>query len=511
MKDRSEIKWGSILSYTQMVLSITIGLAYTPLMIRLLGQSEYGLYSTISSTISMLSMLSLGFNAGYIRFFAKYKRDNDFEKISGLNGLFLALFSLIGVIAFICGIFLSMHLDMVFKDGLTQQEYELAGVLMLLLTVNLTISFPTSVFTTIISANEKFILLKIMGMIRTVIGPFVNIPLLLMGYRSIALVTASLILSVITDAIYAYYVLFKMNYGFSLKHIEKGLFRSLFIYTFFIAINIIVDQINTNIDRVLLGRFGGTVAVSIYTVGANLYVYYMQFSVAISGVFTPRIHNIYNGQIPMSERNMELSKIFVKVGRIQYIILMLAASGLVIFGKKFIFFWVGEGYEHSYYVALLLILPATAPLIQNLGIEIQRAANKHHFRSIVYLGMALLNLIMTIYLCQIYGSIGAAIGTAISLIVANGLIMNIYYYKKVGINIPLFWKNILRITIGMIPAFLFGIFIMQFIHINNLWSLLLWMVVYVVIYSIVVWAMSMNEFEKNLVRMPFVIKKISHK
>lgn len=83
-------------------------------------------------------------------------------------------------------------------------------------------------------------------------------------------------------------------------------------------------------------------------------------------------------------------------------------------------------------------------LIQNLGIEIQRAENKHQFRSIVYTVMALINLGLSIILCKRFGAVGSAIGTAISLIVANGLVMNIYYHKKCNIDIITFWKNILK-------------------------------------------------------------------
>ena len=76
-KEVSQIKIGSILSYLQIALNIIIGFTYTPIMIRLLGQSEYGLYNTVSSTISMLSILNLGFSSGYIRYYAKYKKENN--------------------------------------------------------------------------------------------------------------------------------------------------------------------------------------------------------------------------------------------------------------------------------------------------------------------------------------------------------------------------------------------------------------------------------------------------
>ena len=499
MKNGKELKWGSILSYAQMALNIVIGIVYTPLMIRLLGQSEYGLYNTVSSTVSMLSILGFGFNTSYIRFFSKYKKQGDYERIYGLNGLFLLIFSIIGVVAFLCGIFLTTHLELVFQDGLTQQEYEIARVLMLLLTINMTFSFPATVFSTIIWANERFIFLKSLGMIRTVLSPLVNLPLMLLGFRSIALVSASLFFSIITDLIYIFYVFNKLHYRFSLHGIEKGLFRGLFGFTFFIAVNIVVDQINNNIDRVLLGRFVGTAAVSVYAVGASLYYYYLQFSTAISGVFTPKIHQTYNAYEDSQKRDRELTELFIKVGRIQCLVLMLISSGLIIFGKSFICLWVGEGYDASFYVAMLLILPATVPLMQNLGIEIQRAANKHQFQSIVYLAMAICNLLLTIYLCQLYGAVGAAVGTSISTVLANGIVMNIFYYKKLGINIPLFWVNILKLMLGMIPAFLLGAFIIGFVKIQSWAGLLLWIIIYSAVFFVSSWLISMNAFEKSLV------------
>ena len=153
MASKGQIKPGIILSYGQIFLHIIIGLLYTPIMIRLLGQSEYGLYNTVSSTIAMLGVLNLGFSSGYVRYYAKYKKENDIESIYKLNGLFLIIFIIIGLVALFCGLFLTFNLHYVFSDGLTSSEYEIAKVLMLILTINLAISFPMGVFKNIVSAN----------------------------------------------------------------------------------------------------------------------------------------------------------------------------------------------------------------------------------------------------------------------------------------------------------------------------------------------------------------------
>lgn len=511
MSNKNQLKIGSLLSYVQMALGVCIQLVYTPVMIRLLGQNEYGLYSTVASTISMLGILSLGFNSGYIRYYSIYKKKNDKNAISKLNGIFLIIFLVIGIIAFICGIYLSFNLNLVFKDGLTDSEYVKAKILMLLLTFNLSISFPMSVFQNIISAHEKFIFLKIIGMAKTVLSPLITLPLLLMGYRSIAMVSITVLVALVTDIVYLYYVIFLMQEEFIFHGFEKGILLSLFSYTIFIAINTLIDQINWNIDKLLLGRFKGTAEVAIYSVGFTLYQCYMMFSTSISGVFTPRIHKIVNSTNEnLANQRTELTLFFTKAGRIQFLILGLIASGIAFFGKYFIIeVWAGDGYDYSYYVALLLVIPASIALIQNLGIEIQRAENKHQFRSIVYMIMALINLGLSIILCQKYGAIGSAIGTAISLVVANGLVMNIYYNHNCNIDIPFFWKNILRQSVGLVIPICVGIAIVTFVSINSILVFGICVLIYTLVYCVSMWLLGMNDYEKDLVRKP--IKKILHR
>ena len=500
----NQVKAGAILSYLQIALNIVVGLIYTPLMIRTLGRSEYGLYNTVASAISMLSMLNLGFGNGYIRFYSRYRRDGRKDEIKRLNGLFLTIFLIIGAVAFALGLLLTGNLSLVFGDGLDASELSTARTLMLLLSINLAVSFPMTAFSSIISSHEKFIILKLLSICKTAVGPLVTIPLLLAGYGSVAIVSVTLGVSLFTDAVFVFFVLFVLRERFVFKRTEEKIFGELFSYTAFIAINIIVDQINWNLDKIIIGRFHGTDTVAVYSVGAELQHYYQMFSTAVSGVFVPRIHRIVNrSDLPTAERDTALSSLFARVGRIQFLVMALISSGMILFGQEFISFWAGEGYAISYYVALLLTLPLTVPLIQNVGIEIQRAKNKHQFRSLVYLVMAFLNLGMTIPLCKIYGAVGAAIGTAISLVLANGVIMNIYYHKALGINILRFWSGILRIFPSLLLPVGAGLLVRYFLPIGEglIW-LALGIFIYTAVYCLSVWIFGMNSYERGLLKKP---------
>lgn len=77
MEKSKEIKLGAILSYVVIGLNMIIGIFYTPYLTRMLGQSEYGLYSLVASVISYLTILDLGFGNAIIVYTSKYLAKNE--------------------------------------------------------------------------------------------------------------------------------------------------------------------------------------------------------------------------------------------------------------------------------------------------------------------------------------------------------------------------------------------------------------------------------------------------
>ena len=494
----NQLKAGVILSYANQGFHFVISILYTPIMLRLLGQSEYGLYQLVSSVVAYLGLLNMGFSSGYIRFYSRYKVAKDDEGISSLNGMFFMIFSVIAIICLICGSLMMVNAKSIFGDGLTDSEISKSKILMGLLIFNMAISFLGNVFSCNISSQERFFFHRIIELLKTLLNPFLTLPLLLMGYGSISMVVISTLLTVSSVLINVWYSISKLNFRISFGNFNFSLFKEMWSFTIFIFIGLVVDQINWNVDKFLIGRMLGTKQVSIYSIGAQLNSIYITFSTIVSSVFVPKV----NMMVEKENADKLLTDIFTRVGRIQFIVVGLLMSGYVFFGKTFIVLWVGNVYSDSYIIGLLLMLPTTIPLIQNLGIEIQRAKNKHRFRSYLYLGMAIANIFISIALIRFYGIVGAPLGTAISLILCNCLIMNIYYQKKIGLNMKYFWKNILMFVPAMVVYSISGLVLNKYL-LNATWiSLVLCIIIYCVIYALSVWFLGMNKSEKNLILIP---------
>ena len=147
-------KAGAILSYVIIALNTLVGLLYTPYMLHKMGQNEYGLYSLVASVIGYLTILDFGFGNAVIRYTAKFKAEGKQEKQAGLYGMFILMYSAIGLIAVGIGCALYNHVDTLFGKTMSDWELSKARILMIIMIFNIAFTFPLSVFSGIISANE---------------------------------------------------------------------------------------------------------------------------------------------------------------------------------------------------------------------------------------------------------------------------------------------------------------------------------------------------------------------
>lgn len=505
MKENKQLKAGVVLSYGNVILHNVISIVYTPVMLRILGQSEYGLYQLVYSVVSYLGLLNFGFGSTYVRFHSRHVVENDEEGIARLNGMFMSIFLVLGAIALLAGGVLVFNVENIFRDSLSSSELGTAQVLMALMVLNLAISFPISVFDSYITAHEQYFFQRMITLSQTVLNPFLTLPLLLLGYKSISLVVITTILTFGKLIMNLWFCLKKKKMKFIFHGFRFRDLKEIWVFSFYIFINMIVDQINWSVDKFLIGKIMGTVAVAVYSIGGQMNTYFMNFSTSISSVFIPRVNRL----VSAGGNDKELTKLFTRVGRIQFLVLSFILSGFIFFGQFFINGWAGEGYKDAYMISLILIVPVIMPLIQNTGIEIQRAKNLHKFRSVIYLLIAIANIVISIPLIYRFGEIGAAMGTAFSLIVGNVIIMNIYYQKRVGLDMFYFWKQILKILPGMILPILVGIGYRLFAGELTIVSFILGIGIYAVVFIISMWFLGMNEDEKNLVSgmVPFLRRR----
>ena len=507
-KKINQLKVGAVLSYISMGLGFVISIIYTPIMLRLLGQSEYGLYNLVASVVAYLGILNFGFGSAYIRYYSRFKINTDRENIAKLNGMFLIVFSVTGFIAVLAGMVLFINAELILGAELSNIEIQTAKILMMIMVINIALSFPNIVFNSHITANEQFIFQKLLQMIKVLVNPFLILPVLFLGYGSIGMVVITTLLNVSIEITNIIFCFKKLKMEFSFRQFDLSLMREITVFSSFTFLYIIMDQVLWNADKFILGRLWGTTSVAVYALAAQLSTYYILFSTAISSVFVPRVNNIVFS-LDNTNGNKALTNLLIRVGRLQFVLLSLIMLGLIFFGQSFITIWAGDNYSGSYPIAMLLIIPLTLPLIQNLGIEIQRAKNMQKFLALVYVFIAILNVLISIPLAKVYGGVGSALGTAIALVIGNLFIANWYYHYKIRLNMKRFWIEIMRLIPSLFPSIILGIVLLFMVDLYDIKYFIISGFVFVIVFCFVMWRFGLNNYERELIIKP--IKRIFDK
>ncbi len=256
-----------------------------------------------------------------------------------------------------------------------------------------------------------------------------------------------------------------------------------------------MDKIYWGTGQFILGMVSGTIQVAIYAVAMQFMMMYMMFSNAISGVLLPKVTMM----VANGASKKDLTNLMIKIGRLQYIIVSYILVMFFLVGKEFLYLWAGENYLSAYIMILLLMIAMLIPLIQNAGISILQAMNLNRYRMTAYTIIAVLNIFTSIPLARLYGGLGCAISTSVALLISTGLIMNRYYKKKIGIDIALFWKNILRMLPSGIILIALVLFIETIVSLKYSWSIFAVKVcIYTLIYFALMYVLSMNGYEKGL-------------
>lgn len=491
---KSELKIGSLLSIISIILGSLIQILYTPMYMKYLGTSDYGINSLVQSIMGYVGMLNLGLGSAIVRYTVRYRAEGKIEEEKSLNGMFLTIFFIIMGISILIGFYLYFMIPSLFVEKFTSNELAKTQKVFILMMISTVISFPVSVFSTNIVSRQKFIYQKGLSLLKMITTPIVGAILMIKGFGLLAVVTSIVVLNLITYIFDIFYA-FELGMRIKFKNFDINILKDISKYSFYIFLNIIIDRIYWGTDRIIIGKYIGTSAVGIYAIASIFNQVYISLSTAISGVLFPKINILV-----VENKLKELSDLFIKVGRIQYILLGLISSGFIVFGEEFIYLWLGAGYSEVYTISLWIMIPLTIPLIQNTGIAIMQARNLHQFRSTIYFFIAILNIVNSVQLVKSYGALGCAVATGISFILGHIIIMNIYYQKRINIDIILFWKNIFKMTIPIVIVFILGIFMNKYKINYSVKIFIIKVIFYTFLYIIFMSLLGINLEEKKAVK-----------
>ena len=401
---------------------------------------EYGLFMLSGSVISWLALSDMGLGATVRKYVTAFRARHEENEQKAFLGQATLLFSVIAFITLIVGVVCFFYLEEFFPD-LTPDQHSTLQVLYLLTLGNMIVAFPLRPLTCLPGCYLKYVIPGLISLSSSLLGAGLTVLLLVCGYKAIGLSVLGVAMGVVGLIAGLIYTIGVLGVRLRFGRPNWKLYREMFQFSFWVLLNQIMDMFYWRAGTPIVARLSGAGAVSLFTLGTSFASYFMTASTAISGVVGTKIMQM----VAADADGERLTDTMIRAGRMQLTILCIIILGFLVLGHDFLHLWVGksigDGVTTVWLGALLVLLPLFIPLTQNVGLSLLQAMNIHRGRAIFLFYSSLICVIVGYVLTTFWGPIGMFIGTGVSLVFGQCVMINLYYHRRAGLNIPRFFRE----------------------------------------------------------------------
>lgn len=429
-----QIKLGAIISYATTVLSLLLGLIYTPWMISVIGQAQYGLYALAISVSGLLTM-DFGISIAVSRFISVFYARGEKDKAHRYLGAAYIVYLCLAITVAAIFVIIYLFIDEIYAS-LNYEELQIFKYLFAIMAFYSVVSVPFLSQNSVLISNEQFIFLKASGLIQKVLTAVLTILFLLLGSGVISLVAVNAVVNVATIVAKIIFLRTKTTTRANMSGLTGSVFRDFLSYTGWSSITQLWQRVNYALIPNILGIVSGSGAIAIFQVASQMESYVFTISDSLGGLFLPRVANLLEGNKP----GKEITNLMIKVGRLQVYIIGFLCLCLVCFGMDFIRAWLGEGFDEVWACSCLIILPSMLTVPQQIGSTALTLTSDVRAKALGELLSSVVCIILGVVLGSFFGATGACAAICVGILVSR-LICNVLYVTRLKLNLLRFTKR----------------------------------------------------------------------
>jgi O-antigen/teichoic acid export membrane protein len=423
------------------IIKLVITFIMSPMIVRALGNYDYGIWEIIISVVGYMGLLDIGMTSALVRYTSRYsalKDRNQLDNIYSSSLFFMVLISIIGFIFFI--LWATLAVDLLAKDISEISRY---SIFLTLIGVQMLVIFPGYVFQSFHEGFQRYQFTNIVTIILSVIGSIILYQLLDKGGGLLSLTVINV--SGISLRYLIYWIILRFpkygGYVFSFKNICWNSTKELLIFgvkSFVIGVSL---QISMGTAAIVIGTFLGPAIVTFYIISANFVRTICNLVSSTTISFMP-----YFSHLNAKKENDTTSIVFLVSSRYLIGTIFPLFAGLLFLGSPFISRWMGADYADKgeivlYILTIAYLLPYLNPFSNRLltGIGKQKTLAKLRFLS------SLLTIILSVFLVSVLNKEGVALAALISAVIFEPMI---FYYTCNQLNIKI-WVYIRSVLLPL--------------------------------------------------------------
>lgn len=417
--------FSNITFIAQMLMLIII----TPIMIKTLGQEQYGIYVILFTIIGYFSLGNFGFPQTLLREIIEALHHKMYEKINSVISSVFTYYSLFISVAVVL-VFMIFFLDSfnlmqyIVEDTKYRELFQSAIIIVVGI---FALNMINEIFQYIIMADNKIYVVKLIKFFEIILQLALTYIVLLKSptlQNVILVMLFTALFSLIAMYIYSKrYVIYTISYKFSNFQIFKEMLPSSFWY-FVGAISVMLIFQS---DVMVISSFIGIEHVAIYATMYKFNDAFRQVLSQICGSIFPTI-----AKLKSENRYEDLKKLYFKFLAVMVGLSFFTGAILYWIGFDIYSWWIGnEAFNNKelfvHFIVFTMLFVIDSPSSTFIG-----AMGIHRNTIIVAIVQGLLNLFLSIYLIKEYGLIGVILGSIIALLVTNFWFNNYYLLMKLN-------------------------------------------------------------------------------
>ncbi|QDV51234.1 oligosaccharide flippase family protein [Gimesia fumaroli] len=464
MNQRRSVKTNLIANWLNHGVSLLIGVFLMPYVLHILGDAQYGSWIFINAIAGYSGLLYLGFGQTISRYVAHYHAKQDWTRLNHVSNVIFAIYLGMGFLAILtAGIlaWLAPHLS----DWGAISLFEIRLVI-LILGLNVFVGLAGSVFGGVLMGIQRFDIERGVNLTGGIMRLILTILFLKAEW---GLLTIAIIFFAITlfENLGNLFFAFRQVKTFRIgpKYLNWAILKECGSFSGFAFIDAIAWTLIEATDSILIGIFFSPAVIVPYYIALRLTQFINMPIAQIGKVFMPRA-----GELHANDDHHALQKLVLNGVSLSFLLVTGFFIGVCFFGNNLITTWIGPGYPQSQLILMILLGARIVALPVSTFRSVLYGMGNVKIPSLIYMGEAVTNLILSVILIQSLGLVGVALGTAIPILIAELGIILPYAMKKLNITAGQLLRTAIRPTLAPLLVLLgYSYYIPHFFEIRNSW------------------------------------------
>jgi O-antigen/teichoic acid export membrane protein len=398
--------------YLIIVISAGVSLLLVPFNLQYLGTAAYGLWMLTASITTYFSVLELGYGSATVKYVAEYRARGDSRALNEIASTTFFLFSALGLACYGLAIGIAMAMPGLFE--LEAGQARTGQIILLIIAVNVALHFVFAVFGGVVNGFERNYRNAVPAIVSSLVAAGANVAVLLLGYGLVELVAVT---TAIRIAPYWWYrrnaYLAFPELRISPACVRRDRLRELTGFSAYLAIIDWSARLTYTSALVIVGALLSTTAVAIYSIGAKLTDAMVHVTSQLHTLLFPvMVNKTVQGTTDDQRR------LLVRAARFQLAVAIALAGTTAAVADVLIPAWVERGAPVdglAQSIPVLQVLAVVVVLRTWMAIPTTLLKATGHHREVARMSAvsAVASVLLSLWLVQTVGLIGAALGTAV--------------------------------------------------------------------------------------------------